>query len=179
MQRLKKNILHIINHWSVVLRLFTGIKKAGWWSLCTLCLKGAEVLFEGLSRTAELQKSQVTMFPHLHVLLLLPPHSYYNLTNTPDNKRVCYTAASVTNRIIDFLPSLKIMYMWVCLTLALTVLMGSLSSETVRQKTTWSSNTRGGCRGCKQRTKCWHREGWITYNSIGSIRNNKRPANYS
>lgn len=86
MQRFKKMILHIITHRSVVLRLFTGIKKAGWWSLCTLCLKGAEVLFEGLCRTAELQKSQVTMFPHLHVLLLLPPHSYHNLTNTPDNQ---------------------------------------------------------------------------------------------
>lgn len=93
MQRLKKIFLHIITDRSMVLRLFNGIKKAGWWSLCTLCLKGAEVLFEGLCRTTELQKSQVTMFPHFHVLLLLPPHGYHNLTNTPDNERVSNTAA--------------------------------------------------------------------------------------
>lgn len=31
------------------------------------------------------------------------------------------------------------------LTLALSVLAGSLSKETVRQKITWSSNTRGAC----------------------------------
>lgn len=50
-------------------------------SVCTLCLEGAEVLSEGVCWTLELQKSQVAMFPHLHHLVLLLPHSHYNLTS--------------------------------------------------------------------------------------------------
>lgn len=46
----------------------------------TLRLKAAEVLFEGVCRTAKLQKSQVAMLPCLRSVLLLPPHSYHNLT---------------------------------------------------------------------------------------------------
>lgn len=48
--------------------------------LRTLRLKAAEVLFEGVCRTAKLQKSQVAMLPCLRSVLLLPPHSYHNLT---------------------------------------------------------------------------------------------------
>lgn len=50
-------------------------------SVCTLCLEGAEVFSEGVRWTLELQKSQVAMFPHLHPLILLLPHSHYNLTS--------------------------------------------------------------------------------------------------
>lgn len=46
----------------------------------TLRLKAAEVLSEGVCWTAKLQKSQVAVLPCLRSVLLLPPHSYHNLT---------------------------------------------------------------------------------------------------
>lgn len=58
-------------------KLMSGVEREG---MCTLCLEGAQVLSEGVCWTPELQKSQVAMFSHLHLLLLLLPHSYYDLT---------------------------------------------------------------------------------------------------
>lgn len=53
--------------------------------MCTLRLEGAEVLSEGLCWTPELQKSQIAVLPRLHALLLLLPHSDYDLTERHAN----------------------------------------------------------------------------------------------
>lgn len=47
---------------------------------CTLRLEGVQVLSEGVCWTPQLQKGQVSMLHHLHLLLLLLPHCYCDLT---------------------------------------------------------------------------------------------------
>lgn len=66
--------------------------------VCTLRLEGAQVLSEGVCWTPQLQKSQVSMFPHLHLLLLLLPHSYCDLTpQTETNTQQDHTLILYSN----------------------------------------------------------------------------------
>ena len=55
----------------------------------TLCLEGGEILSEGVYWALELEKGQVAMFPHLRFLILMTPHSHYNLTKTQSKSYIC------------------------------------------------------------------------------------------
>lgn len=60
-------------------KLHTTVSGAAGDRIYTLGREYVEVLFEGVCGSTELQESQVAVFPHLQLLLLLPPHCHYDL----------------------------------------------------------------------------------------------------